>query len=138
MFKKILIYGLIIFLLAACSKQDVVEDKSMPNISLQDVKNAIAEKELELKDADLPSGNIFIQKLNGVPPQIYFLDGSALSIYVFSDVDARKEAMDVFEEKSATASLEPYKTFTAQNVLVFYVEGSEENNNKLMNIIKSL
>lgn len=46
--------------------------------------------------------------------------------------------MDDFEEKTAAASLEQHKTFTVKNVVIFYVESSEENNKKLLRAIDEL
>ncbi|UOQ85760.1 hypothetical protein [Gracilibacillus salinarum] len=140
MVKRILIFFvLIIFVLGACSQQS--EEPSLaktPDITLDEVETAITEQGLELEKANLPTGNVFIQELNGVVPKAYFVDGTTLSIYVFPTVDAREKGMDDFEEKTAAASLEQHKTFTVQNALVFYVEGSEENNKKLVKAMDAL
>ncbi|SES02060.1 hypothetical protein SAMN04487944_11557 [Gracilibacillus ureilyticus] len=126
-------------ILVDCSKHDIVEDTiTAPDITLEDVKKVITERGLELEEADLPSGNVFIQVLNGVSAEAYFIEGSTLSIYIFSTDDGSEKGKIDFEEKTVAASLEPYKTFTGQNVLIFYVEGSEENNNKLANAFNML
>ncbi|WP_245780782.1 HIT domain-containing protein [Gracilibacillus orientalis] len=61
-------------------------------------------------------------------------DATAKSVMKASIV----KGMDDFEEKTVTAPLELHKTFTVQNVLISYVGGSEENNNKLVKAIDPL
>lgn len=140
MFKKMLLFFvLIISFLGACSQQsEELSISKTPDITLDEVETSITEQGLALEKADLPSGNVFIQELNGVKPKAYFIDGATLSIYIFPKVETREQGMDDFEEKTATASLEQHKTFTVQNVLVFYAEGSEENNEKLAKAIDAL
>jgi hypothetical protein len=141
MLKKIIFFLLIISALGACSQQGAEEEPSLdknPDITLEEVETAITKQGLELEEADLPSGNAFIQELNGVSPKAYFIDGRTQSIYVFPTVEARENGMDDFEEKTATMELVIHKTFTNKNILVFYVEGNEETNTKLKTAINEL
>lgn len=139
MVKKILFHALIIAFLSACSQQGLVQERSeSADITLEETKAAITEQGLELDKADLPSGNVFIQVLNGVSPKAYFIDGFTLSIYVFPTVELREKAMDDFEEKTDAVLLEQHKIFTVENILVFYVEGSKDNNIKLDKAISTL
>jgi hypothetical protein len=141
MLKKIVFFLLIISTLVACSKQGAEEEASLdktPDITLEEVETAITEQGLELEEANLPSGNAFIQELNNVSPKAYFIDGRTLSIYVFPTVDAREKGLNDFEEKTATMELEVHKTFTNINILIFYVEGNEETNTKLKTAINEL
>ncbi|SDJ13154.1 hypothetical protein [Salimicrobium halophilum] len=96
------------------------------------------EQGLDLKGADLPRENVFIRELNGVTPQPYNLEGRALSIYVYPTIEASVKGMKEFGEKTEAAELEPYKMFTNNNLLVFYVDGSEEMNRTLQETINGL
>ncbi|MBB6451692.1 hypothetical protein HNQ94_000113 [Salirhabdus euzebyi] len=106
--------------------------------TLKEVETAITEQGLELEEPDLPSGNAFIQELNDVSPKAYFIDERTLSIYEFPTVQAREKGMEDFEEKTATMRLVPHETYTNKNILVFYVEGNEETNNKIKTAITEL
>lgn len=153
MARKILSFLSIIFVLGACSPQGTDEKTSLDRnnsdkilemtgtafyITFEKIETAIKEQGLELVEADLPSENAFIQSLNGVSPKAFFLDGKTLSIYVFSTVDAREKGMADFEEKTATMELETHKTYTRNNILVFYTDESDGNNSKLKFAIKAL
>ncbi len=129
------------FVLGACSQQETGQDTNNEqklSITLEEVETALQEQDLELKEADLPENNVFIRELNGVSPKAYSLEGMTLSIYIFQSTDDRQEGMEAFKEANASASLEPYKTFTVHNVLVFYVEGNEEINSKLSSTLNKL
>ncbi|QOR67328.1 hypothetical protein IM538_04090 [Cytobacillus suaedae] len=132
MVKKILFYLLTIAFISSCSQQNVT------NITLKELVAVMNEQGLELEKTDLPSENVFIQELNGVTPSAYFIDGATLSIYLFSTVDAREKGMDDYKEKLDAASYEQHKTFTVKNVLILYVEGSEENHKKLDKVVDAL
>lgn len=130
---------MVIFVLGACGQQSAgLSSTATPDITLDEVETALTEQGLELEEADLPNTNVFIQELNGVSPQVYFIEGNTLSIYVFPTEDAREKGMEDFEEKTAAAELEIHKTFTNKNVLVFYTEGSEEVNSELNTAISNL
>ncbi|QDP41368.1 hypothetical protein [Radiobacillus deserti] len=141
MLKKIIICLLVISTLVACSQQGAEEEPSIDktlDITLEEVETAITEQGLELEEANLPSGNAFIQELNSVSPKAYFIDGRTLSTYVFPTVEAREKGMNDFEEKTATMELEIHKTFTKKNILAFFVEGNEETSTKLKTAINEL
>jgi len=138
MVRKIIVFSvLMISLLGACSQQDAEPSKE-PVITLNDVETAITEQGLELEDTDLPSESAFNIELNGVQPKAYVLDGQILSIYVFSSEGAREKGMEDFVEKTATMELVNHETYTNKNILVFYVEGSEETKSKLNTAINEL
>jgi hypothetical protein len=142
--RKLLFFILLISILGACNQKETRQDSNVSNndtksaISLEEIKAAIQEQGLELKVTDLQENNVFIQELIGVSPKAYTLEGKMLSTYVFHSLDDREGGMKAFEEATATAKLEPYKTFNVHNVLVFYIEGNEEINNKLVTAIDGL
>lgn len=133
---RLLAIILIAFILGACSQKG--GSINAQTITLTEVINVIEEEGLGLKDAKLQESSAFVQELNGVSPKAYYLDGSILSIYVFSSAEDREEGAEAFEKVTATASLELYKTFTEQNVLIFYVEGRKKLNDKLATAIEGL
>ncbi|MRH43242.1 hypothetical protein GH741_11180 [Aquibacillus halophilus] len=122
----------------APDKKQSYSSNSPTIISLSHVEAAITVQGFNLEKADLPRENVFIQKLNGVSPKAYFIDGRTLSIYEFPTEDARKKGMDDFEEQTTTIDLEAYKTYPIKNLLVFYVEGTMAINDKLNTTLTSL
>ncbi len=51
---------------------------------MEEVETVITEQGFELdKETDLPSGNVFIQELNGITPEVYNAKCNTLSVYVF-------------------------------------------------------
>ena len=46
--------------------------------------------------------------------------------------------MKAFEEATAAYSLEPYKTFSARNVLAFYVDGKKTIQNRIQTALNRL
>ncbi|MFI8685769.1 hypothetical protein [Rossellomorea sp. NPDC077527] len=140
MTKKLLFSVLFILLLSACS-QNEVEDSS-PNtkdITLKEVLNVIREQGLELEDtSDLPKENVFIQKLNGVTPEVYGLEGNTLSIYIFPTSNERGKAVQAFEEKTATYDLIEHQEYGIHNLLVFYVSEDEKIQDELFDALQSI
>ncbi|MDF2946531.1 MAG: hypothetical protein K0S51_1210 [Bacillales bacterium] len=145
MLRKLFSKILLISVLGACGLQEesrVINDSNSENIDkgqtilLDEIVTSIKDQGLELKEADLPTNNIFMQKLNEISPKTYSLDNSTLSIYVFQTDADREEGLKEFEKSTATVKLEPHKTFAVKNTLVFYVQGEKEVNNKLSSAIQ--
>ncbi|WP_186577150.1 hypothetical protein [Aquibacillus kalidii] len=111
---------------------------SLPDITLEDVIAAITKQGFELKEADLPSRNAFIQELNGISPSYYYLEGDVLSIYTFPTIAAREKGIAMFEEMNAAADVVDHKEIVSKNILIFYEMGTEKTATKLNNTIKAL
>ena len=138
---------LFVTFLAACSQAETEEpttpssEVTTDSISFSEVTSALDRQGLFLEEAKLPEENPFIQDLNGVSPEVYFLEGKTLSIYTFPTVEERKEGMEDFEELTATMELVLSETFTKENIVIFYVfrgEEEKETIRKLRNATESL
>lgn len=96
MMKRRLLYVLLIFILGACSQQEVEEKSSKTNdITLEDVETVIAEQGFELENTELSSEDFFMQELNEMTPEVYILEGHTLSVYVFPSEGERKRSPKV-------------------------------------------
>ncbi|MBB6451647.1 hypothetical protein HNQ94_000068 [Salirhabdus euzebyi] len=141
MFVRPLIVLLISILLGACSQQEVAPKINYSQdspVTFEEVENVIKEEGLDLMDTELPANNVFVSVLNGVSPEDYLLEGTPLSIYVFPTATDRGKGIEQFMESTATAKLQEHKAFGINNVLLFYVGGVEELNNKLLNALTKL
>ena len=111
----------------------------MKDITLEEVETVITEQGFELdKETDLPSGNVFIQELNGITPEVYNAKGNTLSVYVFSSASDREKGIQRFEEKTATAEVVEHKAYEINNILVFYVSDDENMQNRLFEALQKL
>ena len=134
-----LLYVLFIFILGACSQQEVEEKSSKTNdITLEDVETVIAEQGFELENTELSSEDFFMQELNEMTPEVYILEGHTLSVYVFPSEGEREKGVQRFEEITAAAELVEHKAYEISNLLVFYVSNDEKVQNRLLEALKNL
>jgi hypothetical protein len=90
------------------------------------------------KETVLPSENVFIQKLNGITPEVYNVKGHTLSLYVFSSKSDRENGLERFEEKTATAEVGEHRAYQLNNILVFYLSDDEKMQNRLFEALEEL
>lgn len=140
MIKKLLFFVLYISVIGACSQQEAEENPSKTNnITLEDVETALMEQGFELeKEIDLPSENAFIQKLNGITPEVYNLEGNTFSVYVFPSASDRGKEIQRFEKMTATADLVEHKAYGINNILVFYVSDDEKMQKRLFEALQKI
>ncbi|KAA0542573.1 hypothetical protein FZW96_21305 [Bacillus sp. BGMRC 2118] len=140
MFKKLLLFILLMSVMGACSQLEVEEDPSKTiDITLEDVETVITEQGYELaKETDLPSENVFIQELNGISPEVYNLEHNTLSVFVFPSASDRGKGIQRFEERTATVELTEHKAYEINNILVFYVSDDEKIQNRLFEALQKL
>ncbi|WP_421385314.1 hypothetical protein ACOJQI_11280 [Bacillus salacetis] len=140
MFKKLSLFLLLITLLGACSQQNDKESQiETTNLNLEVVENVLKGQGFELGEApELPSENVFIQKLNGVAPDLYSVEGNLLSVYEFPSASARGKGIEKFEEKTATADLVEHQVYGVNNILVFYVSADEKVQSELHEALQKL
>ncbi|MCA0984242.1 hypothetical protein LCL89_09315 [Halobacillus yeomjeoni] len=136
--KHIIAFVLIAFVLSACGQIAEKGSGEAADISLEEVENAISEQGLVLEGADLPDDNLFIQTLNGISPEVYSIEGSELTIYVFPSAASRELGMEDFKERTATAQVVTHKAYTIKNILAFYVQGDKQTYSKLNTAIRDL
>jgi len=134
-----LLYVFFIFILGACSQQEVEEKSPKTNyITLEDVETVITEQGFELENKEIPSENFFIKELNKKTPEVYILEGHTLSVYVFPSETDREKGVQRFEEITAAAELVEHKVYEIRNILVFYVSNDEKVQNGLLEALRNL
>src|SRR5690625_3404088 len=107
---------------------------------LSDAMDLFRENEIQLIEIDqIDPDYAFNKTLNGVKPTLFSVnDQQILSIYVFSshsDVDA---GVEVFENKTATATLEIHEIYIIDNLLFFYILRGYPINPAIVTAIKRI
>ncbi|WP_406686577.1 hypothetical protein [Rossellomorea vietnamensis] len=140
MIRKLLFLILVISIMGACSQQETEENPTEgKNFTLEEVETVITEQGIELdKETDLPSENVFIQKLNGITPEVYNVKGHTLSLYVFPSTRDREKGLQRFEEKTARAEVVEHKAYELNNILMFYISDDENIQNRLFEALEEL
>lgn len=124
---RLILVAVVLVFLTACNQAPTEESVTVSSevetsaISFDEIINALEKQGVNLKEANLPPENIFIQHLNDVSPQAYSVEGDTLSIYVFPSLEARKDGIEEFKTMTATAGLEYSENFIKENILIFYV-----------------
>jgi hypothetical protein len=115
MYKRssVLLILLVITLTSCFSEKDV--------LTINEVKAALKKNGLKLEVGKENPGSVFQMRLNGVTPEVYTLNGKAISIYIFSSEQAREAGWEEFLKKTATANLLSYEVYQANNIFILYV-----------------
>src|SRR5690625_4496323 len=114
--KTIVAILLFVLMIGGCATKE-------SSLLLSDAMDLFRENEIQLIEIDqIDPDYAFNKTLNGVKPTLFSVnDQQIVSIYVFSshsDVDA---GIEVFENKTATATLEMHERYVIDNLLVFYI-----------------
>ncbi|OCA83073.1 hypothetical protein A8F94_18220 [Bacillus sp. FJAT-27225] len=90
-------------------------------LELEVVEEHLKASGLVLAGQKRDSQNVFHQVRNGVSPSVYSLSHGELSVYVFETEQEVQDAMEEFNEATATMDLVDYQPFEIRNVLMFYI-----------------
>lgn len=128
------IFALLIFslLLVGCNND------SERIFSLDEVLSALEKENVNIEEVTINERIVLQMELNGVKPNVFALDKGTLSIYVFPSSEELEKGKEDFKHKTATASLEPFKEYEINNILIFYTEGSELAEKKIQTTIDGL
>ena len=112
------IFGLFFLVfLVSCQSSDSA------HITTDEVVAVLQDYQVELLDTNIPRGNPFGTKLNGVKPSEYELSGKPFYIYEFETEEDLKKGKSDFREKTAEMKLVSFIRIEKRNILIFYVHG---------------
>lgn len=106
--------------------------------SLDEVLTAFERENVNIEEVTINDKNVFQMELNRVEPNVFTLDKGTISTYVFPSSEELEKGKEDFKHKTATVSLEPYKEYEINNVLIFFTEGSEVEEAKIQTAINEL
>lgn len=137
---QLLFLGISFFLfilLAGCQITPTGSVAKEKAVSLENILLAF-KGQVSFEETNINQNNVFQKELNGVKPNVYNLDKGVLSIYVFSSAKELEEGKKEFEKSTATASLESYKEYTKDNILIFFTNGSTQTEEKIQDAISRI
>jgi len=119
--KKIFLLFFVLMLLTACNNQE--------GISLQATLDTFEENGIQLEEVRNGDSETFGMKLNGVKPSTYSFNNETFFIYIFNDIEERKEGWEDFYNLTASKNTVNYDKFEEKNLLIFHVYDTKSNIN---------
>lgn len=112
----------LVVLLSACQSEPapVQEKETFDGLTIENLVSFMENEGLPLKEVEADRHHIFEGKLRGTKPYVYDLQTDRISVYVFRDENGVLEAVELFEEKTATMDLISFDMHKVQNVLIFH------------------
>src|SRR5699024_3887979 len=121
------------FILGDCSTKNA-------SLSLANVVDSLNEDGIHFTEInDIDPDYAFKKVLNDVNPTLFSVNNNQmLSIYVFSSNAGVDAGIKEFENKTATADLEPYERYSIDNVLIFYILKEVPKNTDVVTAIERI